>query len=253
MISFAITILLISTSFQSSFFIQSDPEALRIIQKVEDQMRGNSSEGRMTMSIIRPDFTRNISMKTWSLGEEYGITLITAPARERGMAFLKRGREVWNWQPSIDRTIKMPPSMMSQGWMGSDLTTDDLVRQNSIINDYVHKMLPEVNHTGISCYAIELTPKNNAAVVWGKIIMYISKQDYLQYQVRFFDENMQLVNTMNGAKPKTFGKRRMLTEMEVVPSNKPNQKTVIIYEDLKFDVPLKPDFFSIQNLKNLRG
>jgi hypothetical protein len=234
-------------------FGQSDPEALRIIRVVEDQVRGNSSEGNMTMSIIRPDYTRNISMKTWSLGDDYGLTLITAPARDKGIAFLKRGREVWNWQPSIDRTIKMPPSMMTQGWMGSDLTTEDLVRQNSIINDYHHKMLPEQRMNGIQCHVIELKPKSDAAVVWGKILMYVSKQDYLQYKTEFYDEDMKLVNTITGFNPKSFGRRKLLTEMEVIPANKPNHKTVLKYEQLKFDVPLREDFFSIQNLKNIRG
>lgn len=232
---------------------QSDPEALRIIQKVEDQVRGNSSEAEMTMSVIRPDYTRNVSMKAWSLGDDFGLTLITAPARDQGMAFLKRGREVWNWQPSIDRTIKMPPSMMTQGWMGSDLTTEDLVRQNSIINDYHHTMLSEQSLQGIRCHVIELRPKADAAVVWGKIVMYISKDDYLQYLTQFFDEDMVLVNTMTGSEPRTFGRRKLLTQLEIQPADKPRQKTVFRYENIKFDVPMKEDFFSLQNLKRLRG
>ena len=230
---------------------QSDPEALRIIKKVEDQIRGESSEAIISMSIIRPDYTRSISMKTWSLGDDYGLTLITAPARDKGMAFLKRGREVWNWQPSINRTIKMPPSMMSQGWMGSDLTTEDLVRQNSIINDYAHKMKPDQNYQDIPCYVIELVPKPTAAVVWGKILMYVSKSDYLQYKSEFYDEDMKLINVIIGSAPKSIGKRKILTEMEIRPVGKASQKTIFKYEDIRFDVPIKQEFFSIQNLKRI--
>jgi outer membrane lipoprotein-sorting protein len=237
----------------SAAIAQSDPEALRIIRKLEDQLRGNSSEATMTMTVVRPDYTRTLSMKAWSLGDDFGLTLVTAPARDKGMAFLKRGREVWNWQPSIERSIKMPPSMMNQGWMGSDLTTEDLVRQNSITRDYHHRLLPEQTIAGQRCYVLELIPTEEAAVVWGKILMYVSKDDYLQYRAEFYDEDMALVNTMTGSEPRTFGRRKLLTQLEIQPADKPRQKTMFRYEDIKFDVPLKEDFFSLQNLKRIQG
>lgn len=230
----------------------AQPSAQEIITKAEDQLRGNSSEATISMTVVRPDYTRNVSFKSWALGEEYGLTLITAPARDRGMAFLKRGREVWNWQPSIDRSIKMPPSMMMQGWMGSDLTTEDLVRQNSLLNDYDHALLADSEAGGVVCYVVALTPKAQAAVVWGKILMYIGKSDYLQYKTEFFDEDGLLVNTVTGKSPKRFGKRTVLTELEVLPEGKPGQKTIFRYEALEFDVDVKEDFFSLQNLKRLR-
>ncbi len=234
-------------------YSQSDTEAARIIRQAEDQVRGNSSLGTFTMTIERPDYTRNISMKSWALGDDYGLTLITAPARDRGTAFLKRGREVWNWQPSIDRVIKMPPSMMSQGWMGSDLTTDDLIRQTSILNDYAHTLLPEEILDGITCHVIELTPNEEAAVVWGKIKMWISKVDYLQYKSEFFDEDMKVVNTILGSVPKQVGKRKLLTRMEVLPSDKPGNKTIMTYQEIEFDISIKEEFFSLQNLRRIQG
>jgi hypothetical protein len=236
----------------SHFCLFSQTSAYEIIKKAEDQLRGNSSEATINMTVLRPDFTRNVSFKSWALGKDFGLTLITAPARDRGMAFLKRGREVWNWQPSIDRTIKMPPSMMLQGWMGSDLTTEDLVRQNSILNDYNHKLLPDAMVNGHICFVVELVPKPRAAVVWGKILMYIGKSDYLQYKTEFFDEDMKLVNTITGKNPRRFGSRTVLTELEVIPVGKPGHKTSFVYESLAFDVNLQESFFSLQNLKRLR-
>lgn len=244
------TILTLLLSF--SLTAQSDPEAVKIIKLVEEQMRGSSNEVIISMSIVRPDYTRNLNIKSWSLGEKYGLTIITAPAKEKGMAFLKRDKEIWNWQPSIDRMIKMPPSMLSQGWMGSDLSTEDLVRQNSIINDYIHKLKGTKEIQGVNCQIIELIPKPNSAIVWGKILMYVSKTDFLQYRVEFFDEDFELVNTMNGYEPKTFGKRKLLSKMEIIPHGKPGHKTIFKYEKMTFDIPLKEDFFSIQNLKKIK-
>lgn len=232
---------------------QSDLAAIDVIAKAEEQARGSSSEGHMLMSIIRPDYTRTIEMRTWSLGEDYGLTLITAPARERGTAFLKRGREVWNWQPSIERVIKMPPSMMSQGWMGSDLTTDDLVRQSSTINDYTHRMLPEETIDGVLCYVIELIPLEDAAIVWGKVLIWVSKKDFLQYKSEFFDEDLELVNTVTGSNPRSVGSNRLLTKLEVIPADKPGNRTVIEYKEIIFDIDIDESFFTQQNLRRLRG
>ena len=100
--------------------------ATEIIDAADKKMQGNSSKSDMLMRIVRPDWTREIGIKGWTLGTEYSIMLITSPARDKGSAFLKREKEIWNWQPSIDRVIKLPPSMMMQSWMGSDFTNDDL-------------------------------------------------------------------------------------------------------------------------------
>ena len=116
-------------------------DAREIIQRAEDKLRGASSFSEMKMTVVRPDWSREVTMKSWSIGRDFSLILITGPARDKGVAFLKREREIWNWQPTIDRTIKMPPSMMMQSWMGSDFTNDDLVRESSILRDYNHELV----------------------------------------------------------------------------------------------------------------
>src|SRR5690606_1606609 len=98
----------------------------------------------------------------WGKGDELALILVTAPARDKGTAFLKRGNEIWNWQPSIDRTVKMPPSMMAQSWMGSDFTNDDLVKHSSVVNDFDHTLLGSETIEGRACHKIEMIPKESA-------------------------------------------------------------------------------------------
>ena len=112
-----------------------------IIKKADDKNRGLSSQGTLTMTVIRPDWTRTITMNSWSKGKDYSMVIITAPAKDKGQVFLKIKTEMWNWVPSIDKTIKLPPSMMLQSWMGSDFTNDDLVKQSSLVVDYTHKLI----------------------------------------------------------------------------------------------------------------
>jgi outer membrane lipoprotein-sorting protein len=233
-------------------FLVSAQDATEIIKKVDQKMRGESSSSQMTMKIVRPDWTREISMKGWSLGTEYSLILVTAPARDQGTAFLKREKEIWNWQPTIDRVVKLPPSMMSQSWMGSDFTNDDLVKESSIVYDYNHFIRGDTTINGYESWKIELIPKEDAAVVWGKIEVWVAKEDYIELLVKYYDEDDFLINTMILSEIREMGGRTIPSKMDMIPAENPDQRTVIIYNDIEFDIDIDADFFSIQKMKRIR-
>jgi outer membrane lipoprotein-sorting protein len=234
------------------WFLQTEPTAIEIVKRADDKMRGNSNQAEMVMRIVRPTWQREVSMKSWAKGTELAMILVTSPARDKGTAFLKRKREVWNWQPSIDRTIKLPPSMMLQSWMGSDFTNDDLVKESSVVEDYDHALAGDTIIDGRPSYKIIMIPKEEAAVVWGKVISYIDKKDYLQLLTYFYDEDGELVNTLKGSDIRMLGGRILPARMEMTPADNPRNHTIIEYRSLTFDVPMEESFFSIQNLKRLR-
>jgi len=226
--------------------------ATDIVKRADENRRGKSSYSEVKMTIVRPTWTREIGIKSWSKGTDYSLTLITAPAKDKGQAFLKRQKDLWNWQPSISRMIKMSSSVMGQSWMGSDFTNDDMVRESSVVNDYTHKLEKTEKVREFDCYKIILTPKENAAVVWGKVIAWISTADFVEIKSEFYDEEGKLVNTMNAYDIKTYGKRRLASRMEIIPAEKPNQKTVLTVEKYDFDIAIEDSFFSQQNMQRVR-
>jgi len=238
--------------FTANINAQESPDARQIIDKANQLMRGNSSYMEATMKIIRPNWDRTLSFKAWAKGTEYSIIYITAPAKEKGQVFLKRGKEMWNWVPSIERMIKIPPSMMMQSWMGSDMTNDDLVKESSIVEDYFHKVLGEETIEGYVCYKLELVPKEDAAVVWGKIISWVSKNEFFTLKNEYYDEFGDLINKEVLSKIKDVGDRTIPTYFEMIPLEKEGNKTTMEFEMIKFNIPLKDDFFSIQNMKRIR-
>jgi outer membrane lipoprotein-sorting protein len=223
-----------------------------IVKKADEKFRGLSSQGEMTMTIVRPSWSRTVSMKNWTLGNDYSLILITAPAKEKGQVFLKRANEMWNWVPSIERMVKIPPSMMMQSWMGSDFTNDDLVRESSLVKNYSHKLLGEEKLEGYTCYKIELIPDEQAAVVWGKIVMWITKDETLWLKGEYYDEDGILVNTEILSNIKKMDDRLMPTHLEMIPADKEGQKTVLNFDNIKFNVALDESFFSQQNMKKIR-
>lgn len=233
-------------------FTVNAQSAKEIIKMVDDKMQGESNKAEMRMTIVRPDWKREITMKSWAKGRDMSLILITGPARDKGTSTLKRKKELWNWQPSIDRTIKLPPSMMLQSWMGSDFTNDDLVRESSIVNDYTHELGEDTVVNNYDCYKIIMTPKPDAPVVWGKLVVYVEKVELNQLLVYYYDEDAFLVNTMKLSEVKNMDGRNIPTRMEMIPAEEPENMTVIEYLVMDFDIDISDNFFSIQNMKRVR-
>lgn len=244
-------ILVILTTLMCTNTAIAQVSAADIIKTMEDRMRGESSYSEMKMTTVRPRYTREVTMKTWAKGEDFSLILITGPARDKGTAYLKRGKEIWNYVPNIDRMIKMPPSMMSQSWMGSDFSNDDLVRESSTIDDYKHRIVRSETYNGYSCWVLELVPRPESSIVYGKVLMWVAKDLYVQLKVENYDEDEILVSSVLFDAIKDLGGRKIPSKMEVIPADKKNQKTVLEYFDARFNFEIKESFFSQQNLKNL--
>ncbi|MCB0525345.1 MAG: outer membrane lipoprotein-sorting protein [Lewinellaceae bacterium] len=240
-----LALLTISVSAQTN-------EAKEIVRKANELMLGRSSQSITSMTIKRPSWSRTVSMKTWSLGTEYYMILITAPAQDKGQVFLKRNNEMWNWMPNISRTIRLPPSMMGQNWMGSDFTNNDLVKANSIVEDYTHTLLGHETLEGYDCYKIQLKPKPSAAVVWDKIIVWIAKDKYFQLKAEFYDEDGDLVNREVQSEVRRFGDRDLPSKMVMTPVRESGKQTTLTFDQMSFNMKLDPGFFSQQNMKKVR-
>jgi outer membrane lipoprotein-sorting protein len=227
--------------------------ATEIIRKADEKFNGEKSGYMvMSMTIVRPTWQRSVEFKNWSMGRDYALTLITAPARDAGQAFLKRGSEMWNWSPSINRLIKLPPSMMSQGWMGSDYTNDDILKESSVVNDYTHEITGEEIVAGRECYVIKMVARDEAAVVWGHQKRWIDKKEFLVMKAELYDEDGTLVRTETGSDIRLMDGRTIQTRIELQPAEEPGNKTIVEIKEIKFNISIQESFFSQQNMKNVR-
>ena len=223
--------------------------ALEIIDRVDRMMRGESSRGRMTMEIRTEHWSRTVEMEVWSLGTEYSLVRVESPAREAGTATLKAGDEVWNYLPRVDRSIKVPPSLMMGSWMGSHFTNDDLVKESRIIDDYDFEITFDGERDGVAVWEFVLTPKPEAPVVWGRIEEEIRQADLMPTWVRYYDEGGELVRTLTFSGYRTMSGRLVPATMLVIPADKPDERTALIYHELEFDIDIDESFFSLRNLR----
>jgi len=249
----AILLFLLVQGLGMNALFAQDLSATDIVRKADEKFNGEkSSYSVMSMKIVRPEWQRTIEFKNWTLGRDFALTLITAPAKETGQTFLKRGSEMWSWNPSISRLIKLPPSMMSQGWMGSDYTNDDILRESSVVNDYVHEIVGEESMGGRLCYKIRMTAREDASIVWGKQIRWVDKKDFLVLKVELYDEDGYLVRTETGSGIKIMDGRMITSRIELVPEEETENKTLVEILEIKFNNPVEESFFSQQNMKRVR-
>ena len=222
-----------------------EPAARDILDRVETLLWGKTVQGEYEMTITTPRWQRTLALRAWMERPRRSFIRIAAPAKEEGIGSLRIGAEMWNYLPNVERTIKIPPSMMLQPWMGSDLTNDDLVKSSSIIDDYTHRIVREEG----DAWVLELLPKPESAVVWGKILYWVRKADSVPLKEEFYDERGGLVRTMTFSEVRSLGGRTVPTRWEIRPADKPGNSTTFVIRSAVYDRPIDPEIFTQRNLQ----
>ena len=218
-----------------------------IIKKVQLNLNGKTAVMNMSMVVKNKRATRTMKMKSYSIGDDKSFIQILYPGKDKGITFLKIDNSMWQYVPRIEKTIKIPASMMLQSWMGSDFTNDDLVKTSSLDEDYMKELLTESDDE----YQVELLPTEEAAVVWGRIVMGISKQFYLPTTVLYYDEDDILIRKMIYTNVQPFGEKYYPTKWLMLPQEpeKIGKETIMEISDAVFDEDISESYFTKRALK----
>ncbi len=227
------------------------PDAKAILKQVFDNYRSNSSETTVAMTIHRPDWERHLEMKAWTRGMNDALVRFTAPAKDAGNATLKLDRDTWVYNPRLNQVIKLPASMMSQSWMGSDFSYDDLAKSDDLLTQYTSSVTATKEAGGHTVWTIESVPKPGAPVVWGKVVLNI-RDDNVFTDETYFDQDMKPVRRMQTEKIGMLGGRPYPVVMSMHPLDTPAQWTRVETSDGHFNAAVPDYFFTLSNLQNPR-
>lgn len=239
-------VLSVSLLFQCAL-AESDPTAVELLNRIDRLYQQKNSHATLRMEIVTPDYSRSMTMDSWSIGLDYSLVRVLSPKKERGVATLKRKHEMWNYLPKIRKVVKVPPSMMMGSWMGSDFTNDDLMREGSWVEEFDVSLTETDAH-----YLLELIAKPDTVTVWGKMQIQVNPDSLLPRKQIYFDEDGTPVREMAFTDVKTFGTVTLPTVLELTPLNKTGNSTRVIYENMEFDLNIDDAFFTLQNLKKMR-
>jgi len=228
---------------------QEKPDIAALVRRTQQMLEGASSVATMSMSIRTKAWSRKLKMKVWTRGRDYAlIRVLEGGPRETGLMTLKREKQLWNYLPQAGRVMKLPSGMMGDSWMGSDFTNDDLVKGSSLADDYDAKVLEILRREASEAWRVELTPKKDAAVVWGRVELVVDRKTCLPLEQVFFDEDGKQARRMAFGDFKRVGWRDFPARMVVTPADSARE-TAVVYEEIEFDTPVADDTFSLRRLE----
>ena len=240
---------LAATPFAGRLVVAQSLDARAVIHRTEQELRAKTEQGVVSMTVRTPNWQRTLEMNYWGINPDKTFIRVTAPAKEAGTGTLRIGSNMWNYLPSVERVIKIPPSLMLQSWMGSDFTNDDLVRESSLEKDYDHKLDGEVTQDGDRCYRVISTPKPDAPVVWGHLVLFVRKQDFLPRREEYYDEKGRLQKVLTFEDFRQMSGRLYPARWKMDSVTKPGHETVFVYRKLIFDRPIPASVFTQENLQ----
>lgn len=229
-----------------------DLSAIEILQRAERNAKSSTVITELTVSIKRPKWDKTMVLKTWTKGTEYAMAYVIQPDRDKGTVYLKANNEVWNYLPKIRKTVKLPAMVLAQNWMGTDMSTDDLMKLTSLTTDYKATVTGKSEVSGRTCYVIKLDPTDEAEVLWGRIEVNIDEKDFMNLKTVLYDEDLEVVNTITGSEIKTMGGKVQPSKWVVVPEGKSGHSTTIMHNSVTYNSPLSVSFFDKANMSTVR-
>lgn len=223
---------------------------LEIVKKSEEAVRGDTQIALYKMTIKTRRWERTMTLRSWdSRKGKKGFSEILSPEKDAGNRFLMIDKTMWHYVPKLQKEYKISPSMMLQSWMGSDFTNDDIVKESSIVEDYTHVLEGKATVNGEECYKVILNPRPEAPVVWGKIVYYARVKDCLPVKEEYYNEHGALKKFMTFSEFKFMHDRVIPTVFKMETVGKKDSYTILEIQAIKFNVPIAPGVFSIQNLQ----
>ncbi len=223
--------------------------AEEILDHIDDLHRADSSRGKMRMEIKKEGWERTLEMEYWTQGRKQSLFRITSPARERGMATLRDDQNIWNYLPRTDRVIRLSPAMMGASWAGSHFTNNDLVRESRMAEDYEFEITFEGERRGYEVIEIKCTPKEDAPVEWGKVMVTVRAESYQPMFVVYHDEDLEAVRYITYHEIREFDDREVPSVMRVIPADARNESTTLRILEARYNVEIDDDIFSLRNLR----
>jgi hypothetical protein len=237
-----------ATDLQPSSSAEVKPESL--VVQMDRVLRGQSHDMTVSLDVKTDKWERKYKIRVEMKGVDYAFARVLEPAKSAGQGFLRIKTQLWNYLPTAERTILIPPSLMLDKFMGSDFSNDDFVKMSYLPRDYEIKVLGKEKVGDEEAYRLELLPKNDAPVTYGKLELWLRPQDGAPLRWEFFDDNLKKIRVLRYSEFKKFGDHETPTVWEMENLVHPSRKTVIKILEAKYDLPLSDSIFTRKNLES---
>jgi outer membrane lipoprotein-sorting protein len=234
-----------------------DADAREIAGRAAAVLRGERTFIAATMTVRSKGGSRSRELRFHSFDDRPGdrafIRVLDARDDDAGIAFIKLRPNLWKYEPEDKRVLRIAPSEALEPFMGGDFTNDDLIHINSEIDDYEHRLLGvDPRPDGIAnlpAYAVEYTPQEASAAVWGRIVALIEVEHGTPLRCDFYDADGKLARVMRFGDIREVRGRYFPHVWMAQPQDSKGNETRIEVHEVRFDARFDDATFAIRQLK----
>lgn len=220
-----------------------DPDA--ILDAIYDNLRGGGQAATLRMVVERPDDTREYLLETVSDGAERSLTRVLEPSRDAGQAFLVDGDELFVYSPRLGRAMRLPPSGRSDGFLGSDLSYDDLAG-DEMRDDFDVSVAERDDEVVV----LSLIPRPTAPTPYGELRFTATLPDLVPRELVYFDQRGEAVKRLLLDEVEATGDGRSVpTRFEMVDLTDDGGRTVAEWIDAEYGLEPPDACFTQQALE----
>ena len=152
--------LLLLLLYSSSDVLGNELSGQEILMRVDRNQLLDHAIITSQMVVHGRSGTRTITSKSWINGKDQSFSEYLSPPREKGKKMLKLGDKLWTYTPEPhDRIIAISGHLLKQSVMGSDLSYEDMMSNNSLQEDYDAVVTGKETFDGRPCIVLEMTAK----------------------------------------------------------------------------------------------
>ena len=238
-----ILLFLVSSSLSAQY-----PSGKEILDRIDQNLSSKSRviTSKMIIHGVRGD--RTIESKSYSIGDTKAFTEYLSPPREAGTKMLKLEDQLWIYSPSTDRTIQISGHMLRQSVMGSDLSYEDMMEDNSLAEDYDAAVIGTETYQDRECWVLELRA-NSPDVSYQLRKQWIDQERYIPLKEELYAKSGKLLKKTELFDIRKMSGRWFPGKMVFKDMLKNGDGTEFIIEDIQFDVDIEDYIFTKASLR----
>lgn len=201
-----------------------------------------------TMKIQLGSQVRVKAMKMEGLVKKRKSVVEFTNPEDKGTRYLMLDDNLWIYFPEEDDVVKISGHMLKEGMMGSDVSYEDALAADTLSQKYSIKISGEETLDGKACYLLELDAKVKEAP-YAKRKMWVDKTSYVAWKEELYAKSGKLLKVTRVLETSTLEKRVVPSKIETSNMLRKDSKTTFEMVELKVNVPLTEERFSMQFLR----
>lgn len=224
------------------------PDGEEIMKRIDKNMSSENRIFESKMIIYGPRNSREVRSRTWTQGEQRSFTEYLFPVREEGTKMLKLKDQLWIYSPTTDRTIQIIGHMLRQSVMGSDMSYEDLMEDNRLLNHYTAKVSGSETVGEYDCWVVELTAFDPEMTYQGKKL-WVDKDRFIPLKEELFAKSGVLLKRTELSNIENIDGRWYPKKIVFKDMLQEGGGTEFIIESIEFNVDIPDYVFAKGNLK----